>query len=182
MNDWYTDPNATLDFVWSRLARGTKDRHAATRHLTLATIGEDGPEQRTLVLRATDRTTNTIDLHTDIRTPKAAHLHADPRCALHTWDAKANLQIRLKGHAQILTGHKITHLWDRIPDPSRRAYGAEPRPGTPLTNGQTPIGHDQSAFAVLRITLTEIDTLHLGTAHHRFAFTAPDWHGTAIAP
>ncbi|MBB5515084.1 hypothetical protein FHS89_001094 [Rubricella aquisinus] len=183
MSDWYTTPDGTLDQVWTLLARGTKDRHAATRHPTLATCGPDGPEQRTLVLRGVDRALGTVDLHTDLRTPKVSQITDDPRVSLHIWDARAHLQIRLKGMASVLTGADVAQFWDRVPDPSRGAYGATPAPGTPLAADTQPEGQDQAAFAVLRVTLTSLDSLHLGRDHHRrFAFSAPDWSGTAIAP
>jgi pyridoxamine 5'-phosphate oxidase len=183
MNDWHTTADSTLDQVWTLLARGTKDRRAATRHMTLATVGKDGPEQRTLVLRGVDRAHGTIDLHTDLRTPKVSQISNEPRVALHCWDARAHLQIRAKGTATVLTGTDVDHLWDRVPDPSRRAYGATPPPGTPLPDNTHPVGQDQAAFAVLRITLTSLDTLHLGRdQHRRFSFASPDWTGIAIAP
>lgn len=45
--------------------RGVDDRHAPARHPTLATVNSEGkPQARTVVLRAADQRSATLDIHT----------------------------------------------------------------------------------------------------------------------
>ncbi len=169
--------NALLDTVWQHLARGTADRHHPARHPTLATLGPDGPDLRTLVLRAADRDSHTLEFHTDAASPKAAHIAANPNVALHVWIPKARLQIRARGTAHMTPGDPT--LFAQLP-PQAQANYTGPIPGTPLpaTTSKT-----DPRFTRLLCTLTEIDALTLSDPHHRALFTATTkWQGQAIAP
>jgi len=180
---------ATLDGlyaqVWARLMRGVADRRAATRHPTLATVSPDGwPEARTVVLRAADPATGTLDLHTDLRSAKVAALRTTPRAALHIWDQSAHLQIRLVADVTILTGGNVAATWAKVPDASRRAYRMTPAPGHPIP---TALGYhvapDQTFFTVLRCTVQAMDILHLGPDHRRASFDrASGWAGAWLSP
>lgn len=187
-----TDPHpwaATLDElhtqVWARLARGVADRRAPARHPTLATTSPHGwPEARTVVLRATDPATATLDLHTDLRSAKVAALRATPRAALHIWDQSAHLQIRLMADVTILTGDSVAQTWVRVPETSRNAYTLTPAPGCVIPSA---LAYDaapaQSFFAVLRCTVQTMDILHLGPDHRRAAFDrASGWAGVWLTP
>ena len=113
----------TLDKVWRLLGRGVADRHAAERHPTLANVGLDGaPQLRTVVLRSADRAAALLTVHTDNKSAKVAQLQADPRCALHVWNSKQKLQIRIKAEAALLTGASVADVWDRVPASSRTAF------------------------------------------------------------
>lgn len=182
MNDPFHALDSTHAQVWQRLARGTRDRRAATRNPTLATIGPHGPEARTVVLRAVDADARTLEIHTDRRSAKVMELTKNPNAALHVWDAKANLQIRLRGIATLT--HADAGKWARIPETAQRVYGGTPAPGLPIPR---PDAHDPAPnrddFTRITLKITEIETLHLGSDLHRRArFTAPTWKGHWIAP
>lgn len=171
--------------VWTRLVRGVHDRHAPARHPTLATIGPDGrPQARTVVLRAADRASACLDVHTDIHSAKVSELRTDPRAMLHVWDPGPHLQIRIEAEVAILSGAEVADTWDRVPEPSRLAYGSTPAPGTPIEDA---LGYEKSperaAFAVLRLSVQAIDALHLGADHRRARFDrGDDWAGQWLAP
>lgn len=175
--------------VWTRLAHGVEDKHVPARHPTLATIGTDGlPQARTVVLRAADRSSATLDIHTDLHSAKVAELRANPVAALHVWDASPYLQIRIEAEVAILTGADVTGIWKRVPSPARLAYGSTPPPGQPIEGA---LGYEKSpdpaAFAVLRLSVLAIDALHLGPDHRRARFERAydgqnDWAGQWLAP
>lgn len=167
-----------LDLVWSRLSRGVADRRHPARHPTLATIGPDGPEARTLVLRGADRGAATLILHTDRASPKVAQIGADPRVALHVWVPKDRLQIRIRATAHAEPGDP--DLFARLPQAARANYGGAV-PGQALPSPEEPEG-DPARFAVLRLTVGEIDVLVLDDPHVRAVFAAPDWQGRRVAP
>jgi hypothetical protein len=95
------------------------------------------------------------------------------------------LQLRLRATAAILTGEAVADIWRAVPEEARTNYGGAPPPGTPLDD---PSEHEPriepARFAVVRCTLGEIETLHLGSDRHRRArFRADeDWQGVWLAP
>lgn len=166
-----------LETVWQNLSRGTADRHHPARHPTLATLGPDGPDLRTLVLRHIDRDTDTLEFHTDTASPKVAHIVADPAIALHVWIPKTRLQIRARGTARVIRGDP--HLFAQLP-PQAQANYTGPIPGTALP---TNTSQTDPRFARLLCTLIEIDALILTDPHERALFRASDmWQGQWIAP
>ncbi len=176
-----------LTQVLQRLTRGVADRRAPARHPTLATMGPDGPALRTVVLRAFDASAAHLDIHTDRRSQKVLHLKRDPRCEIHVWDAKADLQIRIKALASVLSGEAGAPHWQRVPEPARRVYGGCPAPGKVLA---TPEDHDATLdpadqFCVLRLAMQSIDALHLGADRHRRMRSTRNtqgWDSVWIAP
>ena len=158
------DLAALLDLAWARIEAGVADPAAAARTPALATAGPDGPEVRTLVLRAADRGAGTLDLHADAASAKVAQLRADPRAALHVWDAGASLQIRVRGVIELLDGGEADAVWARVPE------AHEPRA-------------ERARFAVLRCRADEIEALLLADPHRRALFRRADaFAGEWLAP
>jgi pyridoxamine 5'-phosphate oxidase len=182
---WASDLAGLHAEVWQRLTRGIHDRHAPARHPTLATVSPDGrPQARTVVLRAVDKAAGTLDIHTDLRSPKVADLRAAPFAALHVWDASAHLQLRLEAQVTLLTGQDVAAIWDRVPDASRGAYGSKPAPGQPIAEAlDYTKAADPGCFAVLRLEILMVDALHLGPNHRRARFDRDTgWEGVWLAP
>ncbi|ATX64643.1 pyridoxamine 5'-phosphate oxidase family protein [Roseinatronobacter bogoriensis] len=182
---WASDLAELHAQVWTRLARGVRVRRAAARHPTLATVSPAGmPQARTVVLRAADSMSATVDIHTDINSTKVTELRANPLAALHVWDGTAHLQLRLEVRATILTGMDVAEIWALVPETSRIAYGSNPAPGQPVTDGLAYVKHpDPACFAVLRLHVQAMDVLHLGRDHRRARFVRGDnWAGQWLAP
>ena len=162
---------ALRDLAWSRLEAGVRDRDAPARTLTLATIGAEGPEARSLVLRAVDRDAGTLDLHADAASAKVAEIGADPRASVHLWDPGASLQVRLRGVVAVLTGPEADAAWDRVPEAARANYGGAPAPGRPIEQpGAHQPGAERGRFAVLRLRARELEVLCLAGPHLRAVF------------
>ena len=174
-----------LALAWTRIIRGVHDKRSPARHPVLATVSPDGqPEARTVVLRAADRASATLEVHTDTASPKVAALSKEPRAELHVWDAGQRLQIRLSARVEILTGEDVAERWSRIPDAARRSYGTQPPPGRGIAG---PFDYaspgDPGRFAALVCHVERIDLLLLGNAHQRAEYHATDgWAGRWIAP
>jgi len=80
---WACDLAQLYEQVWTRLTRGVHDRHAPARHPTLATVSPQGrPQARTVVLRAVNKTTGTLDIHTDLWSAKVGDLWVTPFAAI----------------------------------------------------------------------------------------------------
>ncbi|MCA1773353.1 MAG: pyridoxamine 5'-phosphate oxidase family protein [Halomonas sp.] len=182
---WAADLGLLHDHIWSRLIRGVHDRHAPTRHPTLATVSANGmPQARTVVLRDADKQAATLTLYTDLHSAKVTELRANLLAELHVWDPSAHLQIRLAAEVTILEGAEVAERWQRLPEHSRSAYSSGLAPGKPIADSlayaKTP---DQTAFGVLRLDIQTIDALHLGPDHRRAGFSRADhWEGQWRVP
>lgn len=175
-----TDPSLTglFDTVWGHLIRGVADRRHPARHPTLATIGPDGPEVRTLVLRGACRAEGRLTLHTDAQSPKAAQIAADPRVALHVWLPRPRLQLRLTAHATLAPGDPARFA--ALPPEAQVNYGGA-APGTPLPAPEPP--PDPARFLEIACILRRIDVLSLDAMPHRRALYRREdgWQGAWIA-
>ena len=168
-----------LDTVWQHILRSTADRHHPARHPTLATLGPDGPEARTLVLRAASRGDATLNLFTDAASPKAAQIIADPRVALHIWIPKSSLQIRMRAHATLTPGDPA--LFARLP-PTAQANYSGAIPGQPISGKSERRIGDASRFIEIQCQVAVIDALLLTDPHQRAIYRASDdWQGGWVA-
>ena len=185
LHAWATCLDTLLDQVWTRLIRGVHDRRTASHNLTLATTSAKGlPECRTVVLRGADRDAGTLEIHTDRASAKVAALSLQPHAALHTWDNRVRLQIRLLSRASLHHGSEVESIWQRLGEKSRLAYGGHPTAGTPIDESdayEKNPGFD--AFVVVRLEIQSIDALHLGRPHRRARFDRNDnWTGQWLVP
>jgi pyridoxamine 5'-phosphate oxidase len=183
-----SDPNdlcAFLDEAWRHLQRGVADSCSPARYPTFATIAADGtPEARTVALRGASRSLYTLEVHTDIATPKVVALKHSPKAAFLFWLPCTNLQIRITTTVDIQTGSVVDGQWDRIPVASRVSYGTEPTPGTVISDAyayEKP--RKRERFAVLTCNMLFIDLVQLGERHRRAGYNCEnDWMGEWLAP
>jgi hypothetical protein len=178
-----TTPPEPLDEILAEffrlLSRGVADRRHPFHTPTLATLGRDGgPAARTLVLRGFEPTTRTLRLHSDSRAAKVAELAAEPRAALHLYDAGGAIQLRLSGHVTLHQDDGIADAaWAGSRDFSRMCYAVQPAPGTPCPApppAPTDAAAGRAQFCVLLFRIARLEFLHLAAAGHRRArFTWP---------
>ena len=175
--------------IWDCLAAAVSDRTSPLRTPALATVSPEGaPQVRTVVLRKAAAGAARLEIHTDIRSPKAAALRHDPRAELTFWDPARQWQIRASARAEIITdGPDADHAWAITPDASRRNYSDSAAPGTRLHPQNPSLCHEspspfpatlsasdsapdpRAAFALLRLHVTQIDWLHLSPEGNRRA-------------
>ena len=181
----------------NRLIRAARDRKSPMH--TPAVITSD-VDARTMVLREFDREAWTLRFHTDTRAPKVAPIEADPRVAVLLYDKGAKIQIRARGTAEILRDAPVTDAaWDAGSNFARRCYMGEgpgaasqtPTSGLPAELEGVEPSDEQLAparanFAVLLVTLLELDWLYLAhTGHVRARFEpgpGSAWQGRWVAP
>lgn len=181
---------AMFDQAWSLLTVAAEDRSAALRLLTVATSTADGPDARTMVLRATGRSTGTLGFYTDRRAAKVEALTRDPRVAVLGYDPVSRVQLRLLGRAATATsGMAVDRVWAAIGEAGRDAYRTLQAPGSPIASsaeGQPAAERSgREDFAVLTVTVERIEWLDLGVAMHRRARwlrTKNGWRGTWLVP
>lgn len=142
-----------LESAWRMLTLASADPRHGFHWPVLASAALDGgPDARTVVLRAVDTDTRTLQVHSDTDTGKLAQLARDPRVCLVFHDGPARTQLRARGRALIHVGDPVAQIaWQRLPAHSRALYAGIER------------------FAVLAIGVEHLDWLLLDAAGHRRA-------------
>jgi pyridoxamine 5'-phosphate oxidase len=167
---------------WAILERATSDRRHAWRFCAFGTCGlasHAAPSARMVVLRAVDRRTRSLTFFSDVRSQKIAELAANPAVSLLFWDTKAQWQLRMQAHVEVVkNGEALDNHWQRIKS-TRGAldYQSVLRPGAPLNDVQgsgaaTALHSDAGlhAFSMLCATASTCDSLELRREGHRRAY------------
>lgn len=163
-----------LDALWSRLVPGTP--------IALATRQGDGAAVRTVILRAAQRATGTLRIHTHSHSNKVSDLAESPQAELLLWDAEAAFQARIEAAFQIAPADPAT--WDDQSDGQRLNYARDPLPGTPLDRPDATPTPDAALMTILTGRIDTLDLLSLdATPHARARFSREDdFKGQWIAP
>ncbi len=176
---FYDDLDGSLAEAWGLIGRGVADRRSPFHTPTVATTRPDGsPSLRTVVLRGAVPSDWTLRFHTDIRSAKFAELEADPRIALHFYDAGRKIQVRVEGRVRLLTGDPAaSEIWSAMKPHSRACYRADTGPGRIIgapfgapAAGEAPTGDQgRENFAVVLVAAARLDWLYLAARGHRRA-------------
>lgn len=168
------DLNEVLAEAFRLFARGVADRRSAFRTPTIATVGLDGaPQIRTMVLRRFESAARRLTLHTDRRAAKLTEITHQPSVAVHVYDARAALQVRLSAGAQIHTGDEAARqAWAAGAPSSHFGYAITPAPGSEIPAPPPAAIGDESGFgnfALLTLTFHTLEWLWLHHGGHRRA-------------
>lgn len=184
------DLDLALADCWRILQCGVRDSRAPAHTPALATIGLDGrPRARTVVLRGADPAAWTLQVHTDRRSPKYAEIERDPRVALMIYDASARIQLRAEGLARLHRDDAVAATaWHATRAMSRVCYAQLAPPSAAAADPAAAVAGSPDGdafavgnFAVIRITVDEIEWLHLAHTGHRRARFVAGCDGTASA-
>jgi hypothetical protein len=159
-------------------SRGVADRRSAFRTPSIATVGPDGvPRIRTMVLRRFEPAARRLTLHTDRRAAKLIDITHQPCVAVHVYDARAALQVRLGARARIHAGDAVAReAWAAGAPSSHFGYAITPAPGTEIAAPPPAAIGDESGFGNFALVTLTFDTLewlwlyHGGHRRARFAW------------
>lgn len=185
---------------WQMLEEGAGSAGHPFHTGVLATVADDGPRLRTVVLRAVDRSGAGLLCHTDLRSAKARQLADGGAVSWLFYDPERKLQLRLRGSGRVHHADAMAEeRWSASTPGSRRCYLVSPGPGRRLdapgstlpaavrerrpTVAETLPGRANFAVVATRVDL--IDWLQLTSDGHRRArFRRQDggWEGYWIAP
>lgn len=185
MSEWFETLDGLWGRMWQTLGRGVADGKHPARLPTFATVSPDGwPEARSVVLRSATQEDGTVSVQTDLTSSKMTSLRASPRAALHVWDRKQALQIRLQTEVTVEHGDTVRDIWAAVPDVGRQSYGITPPPGTAISDALDYVkAPDPATFAVLTCQIVQVDLVHLGDDHRRAGYTRTgDWAGQWLSP
>lgn len=177
------------NIVWSLLSVGVINRHSPFHTPALATIGDNGPEVRTVVLRHSDPEARQISCHTDRRSAKRSQIESHKRVSWLFYNPELKIQLRARGKVTVHTDTDLAEQrWQRSSLSSRMCYATNHTPGqiieAPLP---APLDSDngRSQFAVLLCDVDSIDWLYLNAFGHQRAllhWQNNEWASTWLAP
>ncbi|MBX3734940.1 MAG: pyridoxamine 5'-phosphate oxidase family protein [Verrucomicrobiae bacterium] len=179
-----------VGWIESALVEAVRPGPNPWRTPVLATIGQGGPEARTVVLRGVTLPGFELIAFSDARAAKVSELTSDPRATWVFYDPAARVQLRVRTRVRVHTRDPVSQTyWHRLPGGQRGRYGHGAGPGTPLTDPASGPGPeeagDEAQFTVLVGATLELDWLWLGDERHRrarFLRAGREWSGEWIQP
>ena len=144
--------NQFLEEARIELINGHAKKRHPFRYFTLATIENNEPRQRTVVLRKT-LTDLSFVFYTDKRTQKIEDLQQNSSCSALFYNPKKLLQLRISGRAEIITDkEQIATYWHTIQEASKKDYTTKIAPGT-LINDPDGIAFLQKKIIFVQLKL-----------------------------
>ncbi|MCE2779192.1 MAG: pyridoxamine 5'-phosphate oxidase family protein [Algoriphagus sp.] len=182
-----TDSHAEIwQTLLHELQRGALDPKHPFRYLILATVGNQFPQVRTLVLRQFSADLEFL-VYTDARSSKVKELLEVPRVSLLFYHPKKQVQVRVHAHATIHVEDELARAhWKRVSDKRRSEYQSKLGPGTRI--GSPSAGWESSSehsnFSVVKFVPLSIEVLQLDREGHlRIQFDlASGWKGSWLVP
>ncbi|MEZ3501399.1 pyridoxamine 5'-phosphate oxidase family protein [Pantoea sp. KPR_PJ] len=154
---------------WCALENGAQDPESGFRYLTVASVDQQGkPQARTMVLRGVDRPNRTLEIHTDMRSPKWQALKLNPDVTVLGYSNKT--QLRLQGTAELHAAHSdvAAKAWQGLSPRTQKTYAAA-APGSeadiPFQDNNDPEDH----FGVILIRIVLLDWCKLARENNQRA-------------
>lgn len=164
------------DFVWQSLAAAASSkRHPWNWGIVSSVDAQGRPQGRTVILRDAIAESCTIDFHTDVRSAKTDQL--DNGISWVFYAENQQVQLRVRGRADIIGGAEADQVWQKVPVRSRSAYVSRMAPGIPFEGDQPPPTDDRQVteetsergreyFRIIRTHVTQMDLLYLRREGH----------------
>lgn len=196
MDDFMTsnDPIQLLNFALDELKIGITQSNHSFRTGCFATVHDNSPHIRMVVLRDFNRNGNTLYFHSDNRSKKNDHLNRNSKSSLLFYSQELKLQIRFNGNSQIIDDqNELSTRFDESKPQSKVCYGFKISPSTPINvqrkellepTVHEPLNQEQLGFALknfsaIKFIASECEVLYLHHNGHIKTFNkffAKEWH------
>jgi 3-hydroxyisobutyrate dehydrogenase len=118
---------------WQLLRQSEKSYKAPFHSGVVATVHEQLPQLRTVILRKVDIAARTLFFHTDIRSPKVEQLKKQPAISWLFYDADLRVQLRMQATATIHYANDVANVaWEHARLSSRLTYTTSSAAGVVL--------------------------------------------------
>tara|TARA_B100000029_G_scaffold210945_1_gene208741 strand:- start:560 stop:1159 length:600 start_codon:yes stop_codon:yes gene_type:complete len=181
---YYEDLAEIQNKYWSMLDDAVTNRSSSFRIPVFMCGYQDEVDGRIVVLRKSDRQSNLLQFHTDLRSPKVDILKKNNKASLLFYDKKEKIQLRVKVDCEINNQNFTTEeSWKKTQHISRRCYLTDNPPGTAsnkptsgiiseledfdYTMEQSEDGYKN--FTVIKCIIKSIEWLYLAAKGHRRA-------------
>ncbi len=186
--------------VWAELLSAVGQMEHPWSLMSLATVAENGPSQRFVVLRGVDRPQGWLLAYSDVRTPKIAQIAQCPSVSCLFYHPTHRVQVALTATAEVHHDNPFAEdCWRRTAIQGRRNYMGIVAPGSlapePSTNlhpnlQEGEITEEDSAvgrkyFAVIKLVVHSLDILWLrkeGSYRAKFNRLPSGWEQSWIEP
>ncbi len=109
--------------AWAMLIEGAKTYTHPMHQFSLVTVDGNLPAARTVVLRKTNQPELSINIHTDVRSPKVQQLKNNPNAVALFYAHEQRMQIKLTTTATIQTNNDVTkQAWSKARLSSKLVY------------------------------------------------------------
>jgi hypothetical protein len=190
-----TSLDALLASIWKSLENGARSRLHPFHTGVIATVSDDAPQARTVVLRKVMAETRTLIFHTDQRSQKISELTKNPNISWLFYDTTERVQLRLSGVANLHHTDTLADIqWQNTKLTSRRCYLSIPpltrleKAGSGLPESllkRNPTLEESEAgrenFTVVETHIHTIDWLWLNSSGHQRAKFVWQPNGDMIA-
>ncbi len=195
---YYDDLEEIKNKYWSMLDDAVTNRASPFR-IPVFICGYQGEtDGRIVVLRKSDRKSNLLQFHTDLRSPKVDILKQNQIASLLFYDKEEKIQLRVKVECEINNQNSTAdESWKKTQHISRRCYLTDSPPGTSSENPtsgmiskledfdytmeQSEEGYKN--FTVIKCNIKSIEWLYLAAKGHRRAkFDIPSGKKTWLVP
>ena len=134
-NNYLLDLDNAEKKIWQLLLQGTANKKSSFHCPTLSTLGEQGVNLRTLILRQVIVSTRSLIFFTDNRSKKVLDIKFNENVVLHIYDSKNKLQIQLYGKAVVEKYTKNAKTtWQNLNNFSKKNYMSLLPPGSKIYN------------------------------------------------
>ena len=181
---YYENLEEIQNKYWSMLDDAVTNRASPFR-IPVFICGYQGEtDGRIVVLRKSDRKSNLLQFHTDLRSPKVDILKQNQIASLLFYDKEEKIQLRVKVECEVNNQNSTTEeSWKKTQHISRRCYLTDDAPGT-ISNNPTSgmiskledfdYTMEQSEdgyknFTVIQCKIQSIEWLYLAAKGHRRA-------------
>ena len=181
---YYENLKEIKNKYWSMLDDAVTNRGSSFRIPVFICAHQDEVDGRIVVLRKSDRESNLLQFHTDLRSPKVEILKKNKNASLVFYDKEEKIQLRVKAECEINNQNPITEeSWKKTQHISRRCYLTDSPPGTKsedptsgmiskledfdYTMEQSEGGYKN--FTVIKCMIKSIEWLYLAAKGHRRA-------------
>ena len=181
---YYENLNEIQNKYWSMLDDAVTNRGSPFRIPVFMCANQDEIDGRIVVLRKSDRKNNSLQFHTDFRSPKVNILKINNKASLLFYDKEEKIQLRVKVECEMNNQNSITEeSWKKTQHISRRCYLTDSPPGTSsekptsgmiskLENFDFTMEQSQEGyknFTVIKCKIKSIEWLYLAAKGHRRA-------------
>ncbi|MEC4986156.1 MAG: pyridoxamine 5'-phosphate oxidase family protein [Oscillatoria sp. PMC 1076.18] len=187
--------------MWEEVELGAKQAEHPYHAPSFATLGKEGVNLRTVILRVVEKESRTLLFHSDRRAGKIKDIINNSRISWLFWNPSNKQQVRFCGEAKLHFDDELAnYLWNNSSPQSLKLYVkpiapntivAEPSSGlvkeiatANLTNlKQVAAGREN--FAVIETVINKIDFLHLhseGSYRAVFRWKEGEFKGNWIIP
>ena len=182
--------DVVLEQCWSLLVDAASRPGSPMRTPVLGSLGTEGCELRTVVLRACDPSARMIQCHTDTRSPKVREIANCARVQWVFYDPASQVQLRATGIAGVhRSGEWVDAVWSALPARSRQVYFVQDAPGTriesPADEGSLGPENARTNFAVIACRIDELDWVLLSPESNtraRFEWSRLNVQSSWLAP